>query len=581
MTHSLERRIVLGFGAAIGVLLLVMSAAWWNAAQFSGTQYWVDRTRQLLAELEAARGAVLGMQASVRGFILTGSDEMLRPYEASVPRLEAALGRLRLLTADNPPQRERLRRLEALIERTRTIMSERVAVRRTGGLEAAADTTALIHGAGVMAGVNAVVREMIAEEEKLLDDRLVRSNLFGRLTVVAIITGGIMAVTLLILATIKVRRDLRRRREAEDERDRFFTVSRDLLCIVTPDGRFKRLNPAWEDVLGLPPEALLARPIFELVHPDDRERTRQETQRVLDGAESVDFENRYLAQDGSYRWLRWSARAAPGERLIYASARDVTERKETEDRIRSLNAELSQRAEQLEAANRELESFSYSVSHDLRAPLRHVDGFAGLLAKHVGDHADPELRRYVVTISRAAKRMGTLIDDLLAFSRIGRVTLRIEAVAHARLVEEVIRDGHYGEAGPPVTWDIAPLPDVRADAAMLRQVWANLLDNAVKYSSRNPQPRIAIGSRHSDDGSEHVFFVRDNGVGFDMAYAANLFGVFQRLHGPAEFEGTGIGLANVRRIVSRHGGHTWAEGRVGEGATFFFTLPVTPPLPRT
>src|SRR5205823_764890 len=182
--------------------------------------------------------------------------------------------------------------------------------------------------------------------------------------------------------------------------------------------------------------------------------------------------------------------------------------------------------------------------------------------------------RYLATISNAAKQMGCLIDDLLTFSRMARSSMRLAKVDQNALVAAVIRDGGYEQNHPAIAWDIAPLPATHADPAMLRQVWVNLIENAVKYSGKNPQPRIVIGCQPTpEDAAEQVFFVRDNGVGFDMAYAHKLFGVFQRLHGPAEFEGTGIGLANVRRIIGRHGGRVWAEGVVQHGATFYFALP--------
>jgi signal transduction histidine kinase len=252
-----------------------------------------------------------------------------------------------------------------------------------------------------------------------------------------------------------------------------------------------------------------------------------------------------------------------------------------------LEARVADRTAQLQAVNQELEAFSYSVSHDLRAPLRHVDGFAGLLAKHVEATLDEKGRRYLSTISESAKRMGRLIDDLLVFSRMGRSPMHLKPVDHAALVAAIIRENHYEKNERPILWEIGPLPAVHGDGPMLRQVWANLIDNAVKYSGKSPQPRIAIGCMPEGTPSGHakpnhfVFFVRDNGVGFDMNYVGKLFGVFQRLHGPTEFEGTGIGLANVQRIVTRHGGRAWAEGRVGEGATFYFSLPRSAPLAAT
>jgi PAS domain S-box-containing protein len=235
---------------------------------------------------------------------------------------------------------------------------------------------------------------------------------------------------------------------------------------------------------------------------------------------------------------------------------------------------VQQANRQLEDANRELEAFSYSVSHDLRAPLRHIDGFAGLLSKSAGPSLNDTGKRYLSTISGAAKQMGRLIDDLLAFSRTGRTEIKRSGVDQDALVAAVIRDGRFGSAEKPIEWVIAPLPQVDADPAMLRQVWSNLLENAVKYSGKSEHPVVEIGPEPGENAAEVAFFVRDNGVGFDMQYVDKLFGVFQRLHAATDFEGTGIGLANVRRIVMRHGGRVWAEGAVGSGATFHFALPV-------
>jgi light-regulated signal transduction histidine kinase (bacteriophytochrome) len=266
--------------------------------------------------------------------------------------------------------------------------------------------------------------------------------------------------------------------------------------------------------------------------------------------------------------------------FVKQRARGTSTTSDLEVRMEQMEAEIYQSTlkvqetnRQLEAANKELEAFSYSVSHDLRAPMRHIEGFAGLLAKNVGANLDDNGRRYLTTISGAAKRMGRLIDDLLSFSRTGRSELNQSLVDQDALVAAVLRDGRYGGVGRPIEWQIAPLPRVRADAAMLRQVWSNLLENAVKYSGKSENPRIEIGTSVDAKFGDQVFFVRDNGVGFDMQYVDKLFGVFQRLHSVSEFEGTGIGLANVRRIVARHGGRTWAEGTIGKGATIYFSLP--------
>jgi signal transduction histidine kinase len=240
----------------------------------------------------------------------------------------------------------------------------------------------------------------------------------------------------------------------------------------------------------------------------------------------------------------------------------------------ALEARVLDRTAELESVNKELEAFSYSVSHDLRAPLRHIAGFAGLLHDHAKATLDEQSHGHLRKITQAAKRMGQLIDDLLAFSRIGRGNLTSRTVRLQDLVREawIEVSSEQSVADRHIDWHVAELPDVTGDPAMLRLVMVNLLSNAVKYTGPRPNARVEVGATRDPRG-ETVVFVRDNGVGFDMQYAHKLFGVFQRLHSSDDFEGTGIGLANVRRIVHRHGGRVWAEAETDRGATFYFSLP--------
>jgi PAS domain S-box-containing protein len=353
---------------------------------------------------------------------------------------------------------------------------------------------------------------------------------------------------------------------ARSELDHFFTVSLDMLCISGTDGRFKRLNPAWETTLGWTTEELLAQPHTDFIHPDDLPVTSADAARQAEFAAVVMVENRYRCKDGSYRWLNWKSVSRPELGLIFAAARDVTEQRRS-------TSELRERVGDLKELNLELEAFSYSVSHDLRAPLRHITGFTSFVERSASDRLTEQERRWLTQSLHASQRMGRLIDDLLAFSRMGRTPIGRGRVR----LNDVVREARDEVSGPTdlraIEWTIDRLPDVRGDAGMLRQAFVNLMGNAVKYTQQRPDARIEVGALRGEP-SETVVFVRDNGVGFDMQYAHKLFGVFQRLHNVEEFEGTGIGLANVRRIVSKHGGRAWAEGAVNGGATFYISLPV-------
>src|SRR4029077_15262583 len=260
------------------------------------------------------------------------------------------------------------------------------------------------------------------------------------------------------------------------------------------------------------------------------------------------------------------------ERQLLQSRDELTERKHREQEIQSLNQELARRSTELESINKELEAFAYSVSHDLRAPLRHIAGYTELLQKKASSTLDEKSNRYLAMILDSAKRMGNLIDDLLAFSRIGRTETQKTLVSLAQLVTEALTEVRQDTEGRNISWKIGALPDFYGDRSMMRLVLVNLISNAIKFTRTRPQPEIEIGCTDGNKG-DLVVFVRDNGVGFDMKYVNKLFGVFQRLHQSDAFEGTGIGLATVQRIIHRHGGEVWAEGAVDSGATFYFSAP--------
>jgi len=338
--------------------------------------------------------------------------------------------------------------------------------------------------------------------------------------------------------------------------------------------RFLSVNEAALGLYGYTRDEFLAMTAQEVRLPEIRdafdEFLRRESGDVVRGVfrhrkktgETIDIE-------GVGHLVTWRGRAA---RLVLIN--DITERKRTQEELERLNRELEDRVRsrtaQLEAANKELEAFSYSVSHDLRAPVRHIDGFVKLLEREQPPASD-KAAHYLRTIAASSRRMAALIDDLLALSRTGRTPLDLKTVPLRQLVEEVIVDLRPDVARRRIEWRVAPLPAVRGDPSLLRVVLQNLLENAVKYTKLERAAAIEIGALRLEDGATAIF-VRDNGVGFDMRYAERLFGVFQRLHRADEFEGTGIGLATARRVVHRHGGRIWGEGEPGRGACFYFTV---------
>ena len=823
------RTLLAGFALA---LALLGGVAWLDTshrARMDAAAQWVTHTERVRDGLDRLLIQILNVETGVRGFVITDVPEYLESFQSSIGQVDDEFRAVRALTRDNPQQQKNLEALEPVLTARMDYARFMVKLRQESGFEAAQQEMLLGKGKAMMDQIRALLARLNGAELALLNQRSaeVRQEAHTQNRIAA--TGTGLSFVLLIAVFALVLRGDHLRQGAQQQLDRFFTLPLDLLCIADTDGYFKRLNPAFHQLLGYPTDELRARPFLDFVHPEDRAATLAEVAKLSQGETTVQFENRYSGKDGAWHWLSWKAQTLPGEGLIYATARDVTAlkaatealrtseenyraivesspdclkllnldgrltqmgtrscrlmevddfsqiknaewllfwkgeahaqashavaaalaggtgrfqgfcptlkgtpkwwdvivtaihgpdgkvrellavsrditeqkeaaaalnesqtrrvaiftntldgvitidkagrvvewnpaaeklfgyplsevmgqelaelivpprlreahrrgiahllatgegpvlrklvelpamradgtefpiellitplgtqpplftgfirditaRKQAEEAIRVLNASLERRVQErtaaLDAANQELESFSYSVSHDLRAPLRHIHGYVEMLTAATAGQLTEKPRHYLQTIAAASEEMGELIDDLLAFSCMSRTELSKTRISLDELVQDTLRGLELAVRGRNIQWQIAPLPPVVGDAAMLKQVFANLLGNAVKYSRPRDPAHIEIGCAGEEDG-RIILFVRDNGVGFDIAYAHKLFGVFQRLHRADEFEGTGIGLATVQRIIARHGGRVWAEAELDRGATFYFTL---------
>jgi PAS domain S-box-containing protein len=513
-----------------------------------------------------------------------GSPAIRQRLDESRREIPQNLAILRALTRDNPEQQVRVGRLSSVIEQRGQLIETLLAA--PPGSADQRDIEWLLD----RNPLRTIGKEISDTEVALLDARRARADRLDARS--RSLTWGAMAAQLLMLGAAGLARRwlLAARRTAVAAATRssaraqaVLQTVREPVLVLDRELRVVMHNPAFAEVFGVEVGAI-GKPLDSAGESAGAWATPELRQRLVDvlarDRELWDHEVAYREPDGRERVLLVNARrmSLPDseDQVALVTANDVTAQKAIERRVRELNAQLQGKVDQVSEVNRELEAFSYSVSHDLRAPLRHIGGFADKLARHLGDRNDDRSRHYIEVITTSARRMSRLIDDLLVYSRLGRSALRLQPVDMQTLVDEAraMLDANNASEHPGhrIEWRVQPLPILVGDENMLRQVWQNLLSNAVKYSAGS-EPAVVEVTHRRLDGGDYEFTVADNGVGFDMAYAGKLFGVFQRLHAVTEFEGTGIGLASVRRVLARHGGTITADSAPGQGARFTFTRP--------
>jgi len=633
--RSVGVKIAGSFGIALILLMLIGILSYVNIRKLNANTQWVIHTHLVIENLESLLARLVDAENAQRGYIITGDSSYLAPYHAAIAQIDQHMQVLRRLTHDNPRQQQRLDQITPLIQRRLVFFAQGINRRQSsGGFRAAQAFIAAGYGQSVTNDIRALVAAMEGEEQRLLEQRNREAQSSSRATLFTIVVGIPIAFVLLGLLAFAITRSiavpLARLSGATEQiaagklavdipveagrRDEIGTLQQNFqkmqqrvlertaaleesnealrqseerfrlmiesvkdyaIILLDPEGRITSWNAGAERIKGYRAEEILGKPFEVFYTPEAIAAGRPQAELRQALAEGrFEEEGWRVRKDGSRFWANviiTPLYTEEGALLGFVKVtRDISERRRAEEQLQALNADLLQRTAALEASNKELEDFSYSVAHDLRSPLRSLDGFSRYLLEHTIAHLNAQEQDYLQRMRAAAQRMARLIDDLLNLARIGRTAMRMEPVNMSDLAAEILARLHRRDPQRRVVTEIAPDLLVQGDHSLLRIALEHLLDNAWKFTSTREEARITLGMLRLDDTA--VYFVRDNGVGFDMAYSDKLFTPFQRLHAEEEFPGTGIGLALAQRIIQRHGGRIWAEAEVGHGATFYFTL---------
>jgi PAS domain S-box-containing protein len=556
----------------------VAAVAYRSVRVFEARAIWVQHTHTVLQRLEETHSTLRDLVANARGYALSSRHEYLLGFESDRNLLHQLLSGLRALQIDNQDQLDRLTHLSITIaqriELARTLIEADKEVRIDNAYE---------HGRDLSEDIRRQFVALKDVEQALLTERSADTRASIRWTILAIVGGSFLSVAILIAVYLRLKRETLRRREAQTKAQLYAADIEDLYnqapcgyhSVDEKSGLIVQINDTELAWLGYARDQVVGKMTqTDLMTPSSAERYRREVRpRFLHDKAVGGIDVDCLRADGTYfpTLMSISTVLHPDDGHVISRnvLYDISGRKQTEKEIEELNASLKRQTQHLSNINKELESFSYSVSHDLRAPLRAISGYAMMVEEDYAEALDAKGQELLQVIRRNVSKMDALINDLLKLSKSATGELTLGHFSMQEQVEHSIAGLRRENAG--VEFILDPLEDVIANQGLLGQVWENLLGNAVKFSKKVEHAVVRVSSTSTPE--EVIYQVQDNGIGFDMRYVHKLFGTFQRLHRQEDYAGTGIGLALVQRIVVRHGGRVWAESRSGEGASFYFTLP--------
>lgn len=574
----IRTRVNLAFALAVGVLLAIAAASYQSVSSLAETGEWIGHTHEVLAAIDAVTSAATTAETGTRGYVLTGEERFLETFEAGARSVETAFQRLRELTADNAAAQRRLDRIEPLLRERLAGLADTVVLRRDHGGPAAAERVRAGSRTGLGDSIQAAVEEMRVAERTLLTTRVAASESRAARTRWIIVIGSLAVVVVTVVSSRLISREIERRREidrglrASEARYRLL-VDRNLAAIARTrrDGVVLECNEAMVRLLGYASREEVLGMNASQFYADPSER--EPLVSVAPGGGVVDREVRFRRKNGDLIWvsITFLEYEGEGQPSFEAVMLDITDRKASSARIEELNAALARQNRDLAAANQELDAFSYSISHDLRAPLRAMQGFSDALLEDYGERLDATGHDYANRIVAASRQMDALIQDLLAYSRLVRAEVSLDPVSLETVVDEACGalEIEVKERGGEITVE-RPLGRVLAHRAVLGQIVTNLLTNAVKFTKPDTPPRVRVRSE-SADGRVRLW-VEDNGIGIASEHRERIFRAFERLHGVQQYPGTGIGLAIVQKGATRLGGQAGVESEPGAGSRFWVEL---------
>ncbi len=567
VSYTFEQKLIFGFSIVMTSVFVLFFIYNKSKSDFVSSRDWIIHTQKVIDQSHEILSKIEDVELGKRGYVITGDTLFLEPFVKSKKQISNYLINLKLLTRDNHSQQLRFNTLGRLVNQEMTFFKNVIELRSNKGFEEAKKLVATTKGKVLMDSIRSTIADIQKEERFLLNERgktnqnsIDSANSFISFFQIMIVSF-LIALFLIALETFRTRQKAQNLLQKSNERfSKIFNYSPVAMVITSIDeGEFMYANDLYCETTGYKREDLIGKKVvdFNMISVEQRREVHQKLKEK--GVEDKDVELKIRRADGKIIEVIFSLQILEidGKMSHVYGLVDITERKKTEQKLKEVN--------------KELDSFTYSVSHDLRAPLRAISGYTRILKEDYGNLIDAEGKRIMNVISNNAQKMGQLIDDLLAFSRLGRQNIVSVPIDMNSLVRSIKDDLIAFSDLKNIQIDIRNLIIAIGDSSMIKVVMTNLLSNAIKYSSKKDEIIIEVGSYY--EGKNIVYYVKDKGAGFDMQYYDKLFGVFQRLHSTSEFEGTGVGLAIVQRIINKHGGKVWAESKIDIGSTFYFSLP--------